>query len=173
MNSCAPKRQPYKSTKMTAMARVLVLTWILLGGCRATRDVVVTSYHVATAPVHLVRRAISADSPPTQSTTSTTTSDVVTPGRPVSVTSSSSSQQQRVASSTTQSRSENAPPKSTGSSPRSTSAQLQFPTAKPVPDRPGLVFNPYDPNGGYIDVSGYASGSKVKDPDSQKIFIVP
>ena len=43
----------------------------------------------------------------------------------------------------------------------------------PVPGKPGLVFNPFNANGGYIDVSGYASGSKVKDPDSHKIFIVP
>jgi hypothetical protein len=42
-----------------------------------------------------------------------------------------------------------------------------------VPGKPGLVYNPFDPNGGLIDVSGYASGSKVKDPDSQKIFVVP
>jgi hypothetical protein len=42
-----------------------------------------------------------------------------------------------------------------------------------VPGKPGLVYNPYDPNGAYIDVTGYAPGSKVKDPDSQKIFVVP
>jgi hypothetical protein len=45
--------------------------------------------------------------------------------------------------------------------------------AKPVPGRSGLVFNPFNPHGAYIDVSGYAPGSKVKDPDSQKIFVVP
>jgi hypothetical protein len=48
----------------------------------------------------------------------------------------------------------------------------QFPTAKPVPDKPGLVFNPFNPSE-YIDVSGYPSGSKVKDPNSGKIFTVP
>jgi hypothetical protein len=158
---------------------------VLLVGCGTTRDVAVTSYHVtrdvavgsyhvATAPVHLVHKAIAADSPPTPSpTTTTTTSDVTTPGRPVPATSSRSSQQQRIASSSTETRSGNAPAKSKGSTLRSASAQPQFPTAKPVPGRPGLVFNPYDPNGGYIDVKGYAPGSKVKDPDSQKIFIVP
>jgi hypothetical protein len=58
--------------------------------------------------------------------------------------------------------------------PRSAATQPQFPTAKPVPGRAGLVYNPFDPNGGgYIDVSGYPPGTKVKDPDSQKIFIVP
>jgi hypothetical protein len=50
---------------------------------------------------------------------------------------------------------------------------MQFPVAKAVPGKPGLVFNPFNANGGYIDVSGYAPGSKVKDPDSQQIFIVP
>ncbi len=158
---------------MRATARVLLSTCVLLWGCRATRDVAVTSYHVATAPVHLVHRAIAADSPATPSTT--TTSDVTTPGRPVPVTSPSSSQQQRIASrtSSTETPSGNATTKSKGSPPRSTAVQPQFPTAEPVPGRPGLVFNPYDPNGGYIDVSGYAPGSKVKDPDSQKIFVVP
>jgi len=48
----------------------------------------------------------------------------------------------------------------------------QFPTAKPVPSRPGLVSNPFNPSE-YIDVSGYPSGSKVKDPNSGKIFTVP
>jgi hypothetical protein len=45
--------------------------------------------------------------------------------------------------------------------------------AKPVPGKPGYVFSPYDPNGGYVDVTGYQPGSKVKDPYSQKIFLVP
>jgi len=44
--------------------------------------------------------------------------------------------------------------------------------AKPVPGKPGLVFSPFKANA-YIDVSGYAPGSKVKDPESQKIFVVP
>ena len=30
-----------------------------------------------------------------------------------------------------------------------------------------------DPSGGYVDVTGYASGQKVKDPYSGKIFLVP
>ena len=49
----------------------------------------------------------------------------------------------------------------------------QFSVAKPVPGKPGLVFNPFNANGGYIDVSGFAPGSKVKDPESHQIFIVP
>jgi hypothetical protein len=49
---------------------------------------------------------------------------------------------------------------------------VSFPTAKPVPDKPGYVYSPSDP-GKYVDVSGYAPGSKVKDPYSGKIFLVP
>lgn len=54
----------------------------------------------------------------------------------------------------------------------STTATLEFPTAKPVPNKPGFVFSPSDPSK-YIDVSGYPSGSKAKDPYSGKIFTVP
>ena len=48
----------------------------------------------------------------------------------------------------------------------------QFPTAKRVPNKPGFVFSPSDPSK-YVDVSGYPSGSKAKDPYSGKIFTVP
>src|SRR5256885_542154 len=56
---------------------------------------------------------------------------------------------------------------------RNSSAQSQVPTAKPVPGKPGYVFSPFDPGGGYVDVTGYAPGQKVKDPYSGKIFLVP
>jgi hypothetical protein len=42
-----------------------------------------------------------------------------------------------------------------------------------VPGKPGYVFSPYDKNGGYVDVTGFAPGSKVKDPYSGKVFLVP
>jgi hypothetical protein len=74
---------------------------------------------------------------------------------------SPSSQRNRVTATT---------PKPT-TSPRPQSTQ-QFPTAKPVPDKSGYVYSPSDPSK-YVDVSGYASGSKVKDPYSGKIFLVP
>jgi hypothetical protein len=50
---------------------------------------------------------------------------------------------------------------------------VQYPTAKAVPGKPGYVFSPFDPSGGYVDVNGYTSGQKVKDPYSGKIFLVP
>ncbi len=53
-----------------------------------------------------------------------------------------------------------------------TPSDSQFPTAKRVPNRPGFVFSPSDPSK-FVDVSGYPSGSKVKDPYSGKIFTVP
>ena len=50
----------------------------------------------------------------------------------------------------------------------------EFPTAKPDPNRPGFVYNPFDPQATrLLDVRGKPSGSKVKDPVSGKTFIVP
>jgi hypothetical protein len=43
----------------------------------------------------------------------------------------------------------------------------------PVPGQKGMVTNPYSPDGNYIDVSGFAPGSAVKDPYTGKIFLVP
>ena len=56
--------------------------------------------------------------------------------------------------------------------PQVASSQVEFPTAKPVEGKPGYVYSPSDPEK-YVDVSGYARGSKVKDPYSGKIFLVP
>lgn len=54
-----------------------------------------------------------------------------------------------------------------------TSDKSSLPYAKPVPGKAGYVFSPYDKNGGYVDVTGFAPGSKVKDPYSGKVFLVP
>jgi hypothetical protein len=48
-----------------------------------------------------------------------------------------------------------------------------LPYGKPVPGKPGYVFSPFDKNGGYVDVTGYAPGQKVKDPYTGKTFLVP
>lgn len=49
-----------------------------------------------------------------------------------------------------------------------------LPVAKPVPEKPGFVYNPFDSNTKVLlDVRSKASGSKVKDPFSGKLFIVP
>jgi hypothetical protein len=52
------------------------------------------------------------------------------------------------------------------------SLEVEIPTAKRVPGKPDLVFSPFDSRK-YIDVSGYSSGSQVKDPYSGRLFIVP
>jgi hypothetical protein len=57
--------------------------------------------------------------------------------------------------------------------PRVTTNETQFPVAKPVPGKPGFVYSPCESNGTMIDVTGYSSGQKVKDPGTNKIFIVP
>jgi hypothetical protein len=50
----------------------------------------------------------------------------------------------------------------------------EIPVAKPVPGKPGFVYSPFDPNETrYLDVHGHASGTKIKDPASGKLFIVP
>ena len=49
----------------------------------------------------------------------------------------------------------------------------EIPYAKPVPGKPGFVFSPYDQYKGYIDVRGFPPGTEVKDPYSQKSFLVP
>lgn len=69
---------------------------------------------------------------------------------------------------------ESSPPTTT-STERTASSQggSDLPYAKPVPGKPGYVFSPFDKNGGYVDVTGYSPGQKVKDPYSGKIFLVP
>jgi hypothetical protein len=159
---------------MKPAARAIVLVGIVVAGCDTAHDVVVSSYHVATAPVRYARRHM--ESPPTDTTTSS--SDVETPGHPVA--GPSPTPPRRVVERRSTSTNSSSAVRPTGSKPVAAKpkpspapAAPQFPVAKAVPGKPGLVFNPFDAKGGYIDVSGYASGSKVKDPESQKIFIVP
>jgi hypothetical protein len=166
------------------MIRLAAFTFVLAlvaAGCRTAENVASTSAAVVTAPAHFVRNKLRGDEQPTTETT-------VYEGQPVeamppqasatpfrssrTVTSSTSasppSQQIETLPSTAATSRPSASPRS--SSPNSA---VQFPVAKPVPGKPGYVFSPYDPNGGYVDVTGYQSGSKVKDPYSQKIFLVP
>jgi hypothetical protein len=71
-------------------------------------------------------------------------------------------------------RQESAPPPSSSPAPVAASSQNgDLPYAKPVPGKPGYVFSPFDKNGGYVDVTGYSPGQKVKDPYSGRIFLVP
>ena len=131
----------------SAPIALLVFVAFGLAGCR-----------MLTAPVRYVFH--SPESTPAPNT------DITNPGRPLPPPSPTP----RIASRKSTAKSPGATPKPVASK---AATAAQFPTAKPVPGKPGLVFNPFKANGAYIDVSGYAPGSKVKDPDSQKIFVVP
>ena len=49
-----------------------------------------------------------------------------------------------------------------------------LPYGIPVPGRKGMVTSPYTPDEGkYVDVTGFASGSIIKDPYTGKFFLVP
>ena len=53
-------------------------------------------------------------------------------------------------------------------------AKAELPYGIPVPGRKGMVTSPYTPEEGkYVDVTGFASGSVVKDPYTGKFFLVP
>lgn len=163
----------------------LLLGLLALSGCRAAHNVAVTSFKVLDTPANYVRRHINGENDTTTTTTSTTVSSdaVTTPGRTVTP---STDAQRRTTTTQNQPRPNTRPSPSPRSSPatvtekskpspspRSATTQSQFPTAKPVPGKPGYVFSPFDPSGGYVDVTGYTSGQKVKDPYSGKIFLVP
>ena len=155
------------------MERALLIATVLLAGCGTTRNVAVSSYHVtrdvavgsyrvATAPVHYALKG--RGKPKMVGTTDATSSDVTEPGHPVST-------PQVARREITQQKTQQNPKPSSPA--HASYPQTQFPTAKAVPEKPGYVFSPFDSSGRYVDVSGYASGTKVKDPWTDKIFVVP
>jgi hypothetical protein len=178
---------------MNFFERAMVLGAVLLAGCGTTRNVAVSSYHatrdvavgsyrVATAPVHYALRRHSNE-PTMVGTTDAIESDVTQPGHPAPTAQVASAAQPRrkadaprfqkpprttppvAYSETTQPEPKPSPPAQASTS--------TFPTAKAVPDKPGYVFSPFDSSGRYVDVSGYTPGTKVKDPWTDKIFVVP
>jgi hypothetical protein len=61
-----------------------------------------------------------------------------------------------------------------GGAPVTPKTASEFPIAKRVPEKPGFVYNPYDPTAKrLLDVTGKPSGTKIKDPSTGKMFIVP
>jgi hypothetical protein len=169
-----------KTSMKTAFT--FLLASVVLVGCRTAHDVAVTSFRVVDAPANYLRRHLDADDRERYTTTTVveTPSDVYTPGYPVTeneppIQGQVAGPPPSTASSTRTSRRSSEPPVSStpSVSTRRAPAPQQPPYAKPVPGKPGYVFSPYDPNGGYVDVTGYTPGSKVKDPYSGKVFLVP
>jgi hypothetical protein len=179
---------------MNVNERVMVLGAVLLAGCGTTRNVAASSYHVtrdvavgsyrvATAPVHYALRGHSNE-PTMIGTTDAIQSDVTQPGHPAVSTQVASAPQPRPKTNTTRpqkpakttqpvAHTDNTQPEAKPSIPAQASSSSEFPTAKAVPDKPGYVYSPFDSSGRYVDVSGYTPGTKVKDPWTDKIFVVP
>jgi len=64
----------------------------------------------------------------------------------------------------------------TGSTPlpsTSSSSAEQYPYATPVAGQAGMVISPYAKDKGWVDVSGIPPGTKVTDPYTGKVFLVP
>lgn len=182
---------------MYSPARLILLSGIvLLTACGTAKRVAVTSFRVIDAPARFVRDRIDPENETTTSTVtqSTVTSDVVNPGHPiVAATPRPQATQQRstaqgratstprrtTAANESTSRSTQTEPAGTPRSNRSATAgqgtpppSAGFPTARPVPGKPGYVYS-IDPTGGIVDVTGYKAGDKAKDPYTKQIFIVP
>jgi hypothetical protein len=141
------------------MAPIVWAGFLMISGCRSAHEVASSSYNTAAAPVS------------TTTVTTTTIQDGST--APVESRARPSPRPERTAvtSAETKPASTETKPRAE-STPRPAPSELDFPTAKPVEGKPGYVYSPFDP-GKYVDVSGYAPGSKVKDPYSGKIFKVP
>ena len=172
------------NTTVRPVALLFFSSALFLSGCGAAHDAAVGSYHVATAPFRLFHHPSPRPVPTgtTVTTVTTTRSAGLAQPRPSPVTalpphrsthygaSASPSPSPRPKQNTTAAA---ATPKAKSTPARANAVPEQsFPTAKPVPDKPGYVFSPSEPSK-YVDVSGYAPGSKVKDPYSGKIFLVP
>lgn len=182
-----------RTALMTSAARLLILVAIVLTSCggarEKARDVAATTIRVIDTPRRYVRDRLEAPEGTTTTTTTTTTevatSDVVTPGRPLPPASlRQPTPPMRGTASTTiaASPTPRGTPRTTaatGATPRTTATPAapaatpaaEFPTAKAVPDKPGFVLSPYD--GAYVDVTGFKSGDKARDPKTRQIFIVP
>ena len=115
-----------------------------------------------------------ADHPATTTTTTTTTTTKATSTTPATTDAPPTPEppakvktEETVQTTTTNPPTEAAPP----SAPAPASSSLPFGT--PVPGKKGFVFSPYDKSAGMIDVRDIPPGTKVRDPYTQKLFLVP
>jgi hypothetical protein len=196
--SPAQPRQSARTSNVNRMKRAflfLLLAIFALPSCETAHNAAVATFRVLDAPHVYIRRQLGVDEEPQQTTTTTTTTTetnappngAVSPQPPerrvvVSERSHEPEPESRPAPAATP---HVAGTSSTAGAPRTTepkvsptpraalSEKSDLPFAKPVPGKPGYVFSPFDKNGGYVDVTGFSPGSKVKDPYSGKIFLVP
>ncbi|CAN5652008.1 hypothetical protein BH18VER1_BH18VER1_12050 [soil metagenome] len=170
---------------MLTVARFFILTTLVLTSCRSARHAAVSTFRVIDAPARYVRERIDNQDGATTTTTTQTTvtqSDVANPGRPIDPAPQRTVTEQRPTTTTprpttkttrTETAATSQPPATATPRPKPTSAPtVDFPTARPVPGKPGFVYS-IDPNGGMVDVTGYKSGDKAKDPYTHQIFVVP
>lgn len=171
-----------RATQDVAATSYHVTRGAAVGSYKVARAVAVGSYRVASAPVHYATRKRGDESSTMVGTE--TASDVTNPGQSIQPETASASQQQprvqdersqgrRSSRTSVTSRDEAAQSSTSVSSSRGSAPSTAFPTGKLVPGKPGYVFSPFDKEGRYVDVSGFPSGTKVKDPWTDKIFLVP
>ncbi len=181
---------------MNKFEPVLACTALLLCGCGTVKDIAMTpydvthhvavqTYRVATTPIRALRRHNddSASAATTETAPQEATIDEQQTAPPPEVASApqqryeepretSSAETTDLTSRANRRETAEVKPKPS-SQPRVASTQSEIPVAKAVPGKPGYVFSPFDASGRYVDVSGYQPGTKVKDPWTNKIFIVP
>jgi hypothetical protein len=171
-----------RATQDVAATSYHVTRGAAVGSYKVARAVAVGSYRVASAPVHYATRKRGDESSTMVGTE--TASDVTNPGQPIPTEVGSAPQQQprgeaergqgrRSSGTSVTSHDEAAQSSTSVSSSRASAPSTAFPTGKLVPGKPGYVFSPFDKEGRYVDVSGFPSGTKVKDPWTDKIFLVP
>ncbi|MGH8094735.1 MAG: hypothetical protein ACREIF_14900 [Chthoniobacterales bacterium] len=177
---------------------VSLLAVAALTSCSTMHDAAVTTFRVVDAPNVYLRRKLGVDeqqqlpAPPAQTTSSNRAA--YPPPQPYPAQPPPVQTQRQVATQERQPERpvENVPaagppvapkertasthrtaPKPSATPRAASTQQSDLPYGKPVPGKPGYVFSPFDKSGGYVDVTGYAPGQKVKDPYTGKIFLVP
>jgi hypothetical protein len=60
-----------------------------------------------------------------------------------------------------------------GPVPKDKQIKGDIPYGIPIPNKSGFVMSPYAPTSGYVDVRGFPRGTEIKDPYTNKIFLVP
>ena len=186
------------SKLMKRMILAVLFAPFVLPSCETTHKAAVATFRVIDAPAAYVRRKLDVDQPAQTTTTTTETqaySDTAQnpPSQPYPVQSPPPPSQRPVVakeskpeppaegptqSSVTPGVARNESPSHTQSTRPAApgpvvSQGTGIPYGKPVPGKPGYVFSPFDKEGRYVDVSGFAPGTKVKDPWTDKIFLVP